>query len=70
MSAAKQAEPVDAIAPPTGSLWAGVSVFAFGWILAPRSQCSGGGRAPASSIHLPSGVAQTICLVDPLSDLA
>ena len=27
-------KPVEAIAPPTGRLWTGVGVFAFGWILA------------------------------------
>src|SRR5882672_11691705 len=34
MSAAKQTAPVAAVAPPTGRLWAGVGVFALGWILA------------------------------------
>jgi hypothetical protein len=34
VSAAKQDQPVEAVAPPTGRLWAGVSVFAFGWLLA------------------------------------
>ena len=34
MSNPKQEKPVEAIAPPTGRLWAGVAVFAFGWILA------------------------------------
>jgi hypothetical protein len=34
MSAAKQDHPIEAVAPPTGRLWAGVSFFAFGWILA------------------------------------
>ena len=34
MSTAKQDKPIEAVSPPTGRLWAGVSVFAFGWILA------------------------------------
>jgi len=34
MSSAKQDAPLEAVAPPTGRLWAGVGVFAFGWILA------------------------------------
>ena len=34
MTAAKQDGPIQAVAPPTGRLWAGVSVFALGWILA------------------------------------
>ena len=34
MSAAKQDKPVEAVAPPTGRLWAGVSVFALGWVSA------------------------------------
>jgi hypothetical protein len=34
MSAAKEDKPVEAVAPPTGRLWAGVGVFALGWILA------------------------------------
>jgi len=34
MSAAKQDGPIEAVAPPTARLWLGVSVFAFGWILA------------------------------------
>jgi len=34
MSASKQDQQPGAVAPPKGRLWAGVSVFAFGWLLA------------------------------------
>lgn len=34
MSTAKQGGPIEAVAPPTARLWTGVSVFAFGWVLA------------------------------------
>jgi hypothetical protein len=33
MSAAKQDNPIEAVAPPTARLWTGVGVFAIGWII-------------------------------------